>query len=346
MTTTRPQPAPNRATSTPTQMRAIVQDTYGNADTLHFAEVPVPTPGAGEVLLAVHAAGLNRGTWHLMTGLPYVMRLMGFGLRRPAQRAPGTDVAGRIIAVGEGVDDLTVGDEVMGIAVGAFAPYAIARAEKLVLRPATLPVEKAAAVAISGITAYQAVHVAGRVTAGQRVLVLGASGGVGAWVTQLAHAAGAHVTGVASATKAQFVLELGAERVIDYATTEPTSGTDRYDVIIDMGGRRPLRKLRRILTKTGTLVIVGGEGGGRIGGGFGRQLLAAALSPLVSQQLLMVMSNEHRDVLEPVAAAIAQGTITPAVTSSYPLDSVVDAMTDLAEGRVSGSAVLRIGEES
>lgn len=346
MTSTHPQPAASSAAATPTRMRAVVQDRYGNADALHFADVAVPTPGPGEVLLAVHAAGLNRGTWHLMTGLPYVMRLMGFGLRRPAQRIPGADVAGRIIALGEGVDDFTVGDEVLGIAVGAFAPYAIARADKLVQRPAQLPAEKAAAVAISGITAHQAVHEQGRVAAGQRVLVLGASGGVGAWVTQLAHAAGAHVTGVASAAKADLVLGLGADRVLDYATTEPTAGTDRYDVIIDMGGRRPLRKLRRILTKNGTLVIVGGEGGGPIGGGFGRQLLAAALSNVVSQRLTMVMAAEHRDALAPVVAAIAEGTITPAVSSIYSLDSVADAMTDLVGGSVRGAAVLRIGDGS
>lgn len=344
MTTTRPQHPTNTATAAPTRMRAVVQDTYGDVDTLRFAEIDVPTPGAGEVLLAVHAAGVNRGTWHLMSGLPYVMRLMGFGLRRPARRTPGTDVAGRIIALGDGVDDFAVGDEVMGIGIGTFAPYAVAVAEKLVRRPEGLSSERAAAVATSGITAYQAVHTEGHVQAGQRVLVLGASGGVGSIVTQLAHSVGATVTGVASAAKADFVRGLGADRVLDYTTTEPTDGSERYDVIIDMGGRRPVRKLRHILTKTGTLVIVGGEGGGHIGGGFGRQLLATAMSRFVSQHLTMVMASEHRDALTPVADAIATGTITPAVSSVYPLDSVAEAMTDLATGSVSGSAVLRIGD--
>ncbi len=339
------QPSVPRATApqpVPARMRAVVQDRYGNADALRLDEVATPTPGAGEVLLEVHAAGVNRGTWHLVTGLPYLMRLMGFGLRRPAQRVLGSDVAGRVVALGEGVTDLRIGDEVLGIGIGAFASYAVARADKLVRRPAGLPVEQAAVVPISGMTAYAAVHTEGRARAGQRVLVLGASGGVGSWVVQLAHAAGAHVTGVASAAKADHVRSLGAERVIDYASSDPTEGPERYDVIIDMGGRHPLRRLRRVLAPTGTLVIVGGEGGGRVTGGFGRQLRAVALDRFVPQRLVMLMAPEHRDALASVVEAIEAGHVTPAVGAAYPLEAVADAVTDLVAGRVRGAAVIRV----
>ena len=343
MTATQPSTTPTAATRpVPTRMRAVVQDRYGDADALRFDDVPTPVPGPGEVLLEVHAAGVNRGTWHLMTGLPYLMRVMGFGLRRPAQRVPGTDVAGRVVALGEGVATLNVGDEVLGIAIGAFAPYAVARADKLVRRPAGVPIDQAAVVALSGMTAHAAVHTQGRVQAGQRVLVLGASGGVGSYVVQLAHAAGAHVTGVASAAKADHVRSLGAERVIDYASSDPTTGPERYDVVIDMGGRHPLRHLRRVLTPAGTLVIVGGEGGGRVTGGFGRQLRAAALDRFVSQRLVMLMAAEHRDAIAPLVEAIEAGHVTPAVGATYPLEAVADALTDLAAGRVRGNAVITV----
>ncbi len=342
MTATQPSVRETAPQRVPTRMRAVVQDRYGDADALRLEDTPTPVPGAGEVLLEVHAAGVNRGTWHLMTGLPYLIRLMGFGLRRPARRVPGTDVAGRVVALGRDVTDLRVGDEVLGIGVGAFAPYAVARTDKLVRRPAGLPVEQAAVVPISGMTAHTAVHTEGRVHAGQRVLVLGASGGVGSYVVQLAHAAGAHVTGVASAAKADHVRSLGAERVIDYASSDPTAGSERYDVVIDMGGRHPLRRLRRVLAPTGTLVIVGGEGGGRFTGGFGRQLRAAALDRFVSQRLVMVMAAEHRDAIAPVVEAIAAGHVTPAVGATYPLEAVADAVTDLVAGRVRGAAVIRV----
>lgn len=326
----------------PSRMRAVTQDRYGDAGELRIGDEPTPTPGPEEVLLEVHAAGVDRGVWHLMTGLPYLTRLMGYGLRRPAQRVPGMDVAGRVVAVGEDVTDLTIGDEVLGIGIGTFAEYARARADKLVRKPAGLPFDQAAVVAISGLTAHQALHKVGQVRAGQAVLVLGASGGVGSHVVQIARAAGAEVTGVASGAKADLVRELGAHRVLDYTTTDPTDGSAQYDLIIDTGGRTPVRRLRRALTRTGTLVIVGGEGGGRFTGGFGRQLRALALSPFVSQRLTIVMSAEHRDGLEPLRAAIEAGELTPAVGHTYPLDQVPQAIRDLAEGRARGKSVVHI----
>ncbi|MDT0164016.1 NAD(P)-dependent alcohol dehydrogenase [Actinotalea sp. AC32] len=342
---TTPSPAPaaqpaHAAAHVPTHMRAVVHERYGDADVLRVSTEPTPTPGPGEVLLEVHAAGLDRGTWHVMTGLPHLVRLVGFGLTRPRLRIPGMDVAGRVVVVGEGVTDLAVGDEVLGVGIGTWAEYARARADKLVRRPARLTVEQAAALAISGLTAYQAVHDVGRVQGGQRVLVLGASGGVGSHAVQLARAAGARVTGVASAAKADLVRDLGAQHVVDHATEDALDGSTRYDLVVDTGGRASLRRLRRALTPTGTLVLVGGEGGGPFTGGFGRQLRAPLVSLAVRQRLVPLMSKESRAGLERLTAAVERGDVTPAVGATYPLERAADAMRDLVAGRARGKSVI------
>jgi NADPH:quinone reductase-like Zn-dependent oxidoreductase len=325
----------------PQTMRAAVRQRYGQADGVEAREVAVPVPGAEEVLVEVHAAGLDRGVWHLMTGTPYLLRLAGFGLRRPRQPVLGMDVAGRVAAVGRDVTRFAVGDEVFGIGTGTFAEYAVARQDKLVAKPVGVPFVQAAAVAISGLTALQALHDVGRVRAGQRVLVLGASGGVGSFAVQLARAAGAEVTGVCSAAKADLVRSLGAHHVIDYASADPTDGSVRYDLILDIGGRTRLAKLRRALTATGTLVIVGGENGGRWTGGIGRQLRALALSPLLKQRLTTFISAESGDGLELLRAAVEDGHLTPAVERTYPLDDVPDALRDLEAGRARGKSVIQ-----
>ena len=238
-----------RAQDEAATMRAIVQRTYGSSETLQLGQVARPTIEADQVLIEVHAAGVDRGVWHLMTGLPYLVRLMGFGFRRPKQPVPGADVAGRIVAVGKDVDRFTVGDEVFGIASGAYAEYAVADAHKLARKPASLPFDQAAVSTISGITALQALTEIGHVEAGQDVLIIGASGGVGSYAVQLAKALGATVTGVASGSKAELVRSLGADAVVDYATDDYLDGSTRYDLIIDIGGRNPLRALRKALTK-------------------------------------------------------------------------------------------------
>ena len=265
-------------------MNAVVQRSYGSAATLQHETVAVPQAAADEVLIEVHAAGVDRGVWHLMTGLPYVVRLVGYGLTKPKQPVPGLDVSGRVVAVGSDVTRFDVGDEVFGIASGTYAEYAVAKEKKLSLKPENLSFEHAAVAAISGITALQALVDVGDLQPGQKVLVIGASGGVGSYATQLAKALGAEVTGVASAAKANLVRTLGADHVIDYRETDYLDGTSRYDLIIDTGGRNPLRKLRRALTSGGTLVIAGGEGGGKLTGGSGRQIRAKLLSPFVSQR--------------------------------------------------------------
>src|ERR1700733_5892251 len=258
---------------TATTMQAIVQDHYGPAqDVLRLEEIDRPTIGDGEVLLRVHAAGVDRGVGHLMTGLPYPVRLAGFGVRAPKDRVRGREVAGSVEAVGPGVTTLAAGDKVFGISEGSFAGYARAKADKLAPLPGGLTFEQAAAVPVSALTALQAVRDHGRVRAGQKVLVIGASGGVGTFAVQIAKAYGAEVTGVCSTAKMDLVRSVGADHVIDYTRGGIADGAQRYDGIIDIGGNRPLRQLRAALTRRGTLVIVGGETGGRWLGGFDRSL--------------------------------------------------------------------------
>ena len=244
-------------------MKAIVQDTYGSADVLEFRDIAAPEIAAGEVLLRVHAAGVDRGAWHLITGLPYPVRLAGYGLRAPKITVPGTSIAGVVAAAGRDVTRFQPGDEVFGIGLGAFAEYARAPENKLAPKPANLTFEQAAAVPISGLTALQGLRDHGRVQPGQTVLITGASGGVGTFAVQLAAAFGAQVTGVCSTTKVDLVRSIGAAHVIDYTHEDFADGKQRYDLILDIGGNPSLSRLRRALTPKGTLVIAGGETGGR-----------------------------------------------------------------------------------
>src|SRR5437588_2099428 len=220
-------------------MRAIVQDAYGSADVLRLAETDKPAIAASEVLVEVRAAGVDRGTGHLLAGQPYLMRIIGFGFSRPKQRVPGLDVAGTVVEVGSGVSRFRRGDEVFGIARGSFAEYAAAREDKLVHKPAGISFEQAAVVAVSGLAAIQGLQ-AGRVQAGQKVLIIGASGGVGTYAVQLAKAFGAEVTGVCSTGKVDLVRSIGADHVIDYTQEDFAEGENRYDLILDIGGNSPL----------------------------------------------------------------------------------------------------------
>lgn len=328
-------------------MHAVAQDRYGSPDVLSLRTVARPTPGPGQVLVRVEAAGVDRGVWHLTTGLPYIVRLVGFGLRRPKQPIPGMDLAGRVVAVGDDVTRFAVGDEVFGIGSGAFAEFAVADEAKLARRPETVDATAAAVSSISGLTALQALRDVGKVEAGQRVLVLGASGGVGSFVVQLAKHFGAHVTGVASTAKLELVRSLGADEVIDYTAAGvdalATAGTG-YDLVVDIGGRNPVRRLRRALVRRGTLVIVGGEGGGRVTGGFGRQVRALALSPFVSQRLTTFVSAERGEDVELLGDLLAAGVVRPAIDRTYPLADAPAAVADLAAGRVRGKAVIRIAD--
>jgi NADPH:quinone reductase-like Zn-dependent oxidoreductase len=329
-------------TTTDTTMRAIVQDRYGSADVLRLARFARPPIGNNEILVEVRAAGLDRGTWHMMTGRPYLLRFLGFGFRAPKNPVPGLDVAGTVAAIGPAVTRFSIGDEVFGISRGSFAEYAAVREDKLAHKPPNLTFDQAAAVPISAGTALQALTDAGKVEPGQRVLITGASGGVGSYAVQLAKAIQAQVTGVCSTPKVDYLISLGADRVIDYTRQHFADGTSRYDLIIDIAGNTSLTRLRSALTPTGTLVIVGGEEGGKWTGGFGRSLRAPLLSPFVRQRLTMLASKERASDLERLTPLIDAGKVTPIIDRTYPLDRVPEAMLRLENGHVRGKDVITI----
>lgn len=320
-------------------MRAIVQDVYGTTATWQLTDTPTPEIGPDEVLVRVEAAGLDRGTWHSMTGRPYLMRVMGFGFRGPKNRVPGLATAGTVVAVGSAVTRFSVGDDVYGVSRGAFADLAAAPEEKLARKPTNLTFEQAAAVPVSATTALQGVQLA-RVEAGQRVMVIGASGGVGTYAVQIAKALGAEVTGVCSTSKIDLVRSVGADHVIDYTTHDVTTGSRRYDVVLDLGGNTPLRKLRRVLRPKGTVVIIGGENKGNWTGGFGRSLRAPAWSLVLSHRLTFLSSNERYPSLEEVTELIGVGKVIPAIDRSFPLDQASAAMGHLEAGQVRGKIVI------
>lgn len=336
------QTEPTTAEQQPT-MQAIVQDRYGSANVLEPRRIGRPTPGPGEVVVRVIGAGVDRGVWHLMTGLPYLTRV-AFGLRRPRNPVPGMDLAGVVEMVGEGVTRFVEGDRVFGIGQGTFADYARASQDKLAAVPRNLELTTSGVLAVSGSTALQAVEDHGRVQPGQKVLVLGASGGVGSYAVQIAIALGADVTGVASGDKLDVVRSLGARHVVDYRSRDPLDGGVRYDAIIDTGGNRRLRDLRRALTPTGTLVVVGGENGGRWIGGTDRQLRATLASAFTRRRLTTFVAVEDASHLERLAALVDDGYVTPLIDRRFPLADAADAIRHLESGRARGKILLGVGD--
>ena len=330
----------------PTSMTAAVRYRYGGPDSVELDRIDVPTPGSREVVIEVAASAIDRGVEHLMTGLPLLIRVVGFGAFRPKQPVLGSDVAGRVVAVGSDVGWFRVGDEVMGVANGAFAEYAVADVDKLVLRPSNVSVEDAAASTISGITALQALTAVGRVTPGQQVLVIGASGGVGSFAVQIASALGAQVTGVAGSKNLETVRALGAVHAVDYRTTAVDQIGSTFDLIIDIAGRNPLRRLRRALAPSGTLVIVGGEDGGKFTGGIGRNVRAALLSLVSRQRLTAFISKESTDFFEPLAEMLADGSVVPLIGARTDLAGVADALSTLDQHGVAGKTLVTIGDAS
>ena len=323
-------------------MKAIVQDTYGSADVLELRDIDKPEMGDDEVLVRVHAAGCGPDVWHLMAGMPYMARL-AVGFRRPKVPIPGWDVAGTVEAVGANVTGFQPGDEVIGTAKGSFAELAVAQPEALIAKPANLSFEQGAAVPISGATALQAVRDEGKVQPGQSVLVIGAAGGVGSLVVQIAKAFGATATGVCSTSKMDLVLSTGADDVIDYTREDFADGARRWDVIIDTAGRRPLSLLRRALAPKGTLVIVGGDGGGRWTGGFFRGVLRAPLLSLfVGQRLRGLNSKVKQENLVTLRKLIEDGKVVPVIDRTYPLIEAPDAIRYLEEGHPRGKIVVTV----
>lgn len=326
-------------------MRAVTQETYGSADVLRVEEVSRPAVGDDQVLIEVFAAGLDRGVWHLTTGTPYLVRLL-FGLTKPKTATPGLDVAGRVVEVGDSVTRFAPGDDVFGIASGSFAEFATAEEAKLVHKPDDVTFEQAAVATVSGITALQALTTVGSIEAGQRVLVIGASGGVGSYAVQLAKALGATVTGVASTGNVEFVRSLGADAVVDYKKEDFVDLPERFDLIVDIGGRNSVARLRSVLLPAGTLVIVGGEGGGRITGGMGRQIGAVATSVFTKQRLTFFVSEESLEFIEPLAGYIAGGEVTPAIGQRFDLDQVPEAIRQMEAGMLSGKTAIIVNSEA
>jgi NADPH:quinone reductase-like Zn-dependent oxidoreductase len=326
------------------RMKAIVQDTYGSTDVLELRDIDKPVIADDEVLVRVHAAGLHRGDWHVMTGLPYLIRIVvpTLGLRKPKVPVRGMDVAGRVAAVGSNVTRFRPGDAVFGWCDGSFAEYASAPEDQLASKPANLSFEQAAVVPISGFAALQGLRDVGEIQPGQKVLVIGAAGGVGSFAVQLAKAFGAQVTGVCSTTQVELVRSIGADEVIDYTRADVTDGTRHWDLILDTAGRRTLSQLRRALTPKGTLVIVGGEGSGRWLGGFDRNLRAVALSRLVGQRLRMLASKENQEDLQTLGELIEAGKVTPLIGRTYPLGEVPEAIRQLVEGHGGGKIVITV----
>jgi NADPH:quinone reductase-like Zn-dependent oxidoreductase len=324
-------------------MKAIVQDRYGSADVLEFRDIEEPVVGENDVLVRVHAAGCGPDVWHLMTGMPYMARPM-IGLRRPKLSVRGWDVAGTVEAFGANVTGFQPGDEVMGTAEGgSFAELVIAKPDKLVPKPATLTFEQAAALPVSGTTALRAVRDEAKVQPSQTALVIGAAGGVGSLAVQIAKALGANVTGVSSTSKVDLVRSIGADDVIDYTREDFTDGSRHWDVIVDTAGRRPLSRLRRALTPKGTLVIVGGDGGGSWTGGFFRGVLRAPLVSLfVGQRLRGLATKVKQEDLVTLTELVEAGTLTPVIDRTYPLIEAADAIRYLAEGHSAGKIVVTV----
>jgi len=323
-------------------LKALVRDTYGSPEVLELRDIDIPQYADEEVLVHVHAAGVGRDVWHVMTGLPYPIRLAGYGFRAPKNPVIGSDMAGVVEALGKDVTRFQPGDEVFGIGKGSYAEYVCAREDKLAPKPTNLTFEQAAVLAIMGSTALQALRDHGRVEPGQEVLIIGASGGVGTYAVQIAKAFGAHVTGVCSTQKVEMVRSIGADHVIDYTQEDFAEGDQRYDLILDIGGNSSLSRLRRALASLGTLVIVGGEGGGRWLGGTDRQLRAMMLSPFVSQKLGTFVNKENHEDMLVLKELIEAGKVTPIIDRIYPLSEVPEAIRYLEEGHARGKVVISV----
>jgi NADPH:quinone reductase-like Zn-dependent oxidoreductase len=330
--------AKNAATAEGT-MQAIVQDRYGSADVLHVARIARPAIGDNDVLVRVRAASVHIGDWHVMTGLPYLLRVVGFGLRAPKARVRGIDVAGAVEAVGQSVTRFQAGDEVFGTCDGSFAEYAATPEDTLVPKPANLTFEQAAAVPTSSVAALQALR-AGGIKSGQQVLIVGASGGVGLFAVQIAKSFGADVTAVCSASKVDLVRSVGADHVLDYTREDFTQSGQQYDLILVMGGNQSLSELKRVLRPGGTLVPVGTEQGNRWVGG--KAWIRAMLLSRVVRHLRPLASEPNQADLQFVTELIAAGKIMPVIDKTYPLSAVPDAIRYLTAGQARGKIVIAV----
>ena len=330
-------------------MKAVVYANYGSPDVLEIRDVKKPVPNDDQVLVKVRAASLNPLDWHYMEGTPYMVRAMGVGLRKPKSPRLGVDLAGEVEAVGKNVTQFKPGDEVFGTGGGAaFAEYVCARKTKLVLKPANITFEQAAAVPIAALTALQGLRDTGKVQSGQKVLINGASGGVGTFAVQIAKSFGTEVTGVCSTKNLDLVRSLGADHVIDYTKEDFTKKDERYDVILDNVGNQPLSGFRRALTPKGICVMIGGGGpnDGRWIGPMARPLKALLLSPFVSQKMSMMLAEIRQEDLTIMRDLMEAGKVTPVIDRTYPLSQIAEAMRYLEQGHARGKVVLTIGQDN
>ena len=324
-------------------MKAIVAHEYGPPENvLELGEVARPVIDDDQVLVQVKAISVHPGDWHLIEGTPYLVRIMGFGLRRPKNEVPGTEIAGQVEAIGKNVTRFQTGDEVYGEVSKAYAEYVAAPEDLLALKPANLTLEQAAAVPVSAFTALQGVRDKGEVKPGQKVLVIGASGGVGTYAVQIAKSYGAEVTGVCSTRNVEMVRSIGADHVIDYTKEDILESGQRYDVILDIAGSRPLSILRRALTPKGTLVIIGGEGGGNWFGAVSRTLKALLLSPFVGQRLRAYVASANKEDLETLTGLIESGEVTPVIDRTMEFAQIPEALSYLQEGHAQGKVVISV----
>jgi NADPH:quinone reductase-like Zn-dependent oxidoreductase len=325
-------------------MNAIVQNEYGSQpeDVLRISQVARPTIGDDDVLVRVVAASVDRGTWHMMSGLQYPVRL-GIGLLRPKALNPGRSFAGTIEGVGMKVTEFKAGDEVFGTCDGAFAEFARAKTRRIALKPSNISFDQAAAVPVSALTALQALRDKAQLQSGQSVLIVGASGGVGTFAIQIAKSMGAEVTGVCSTAKVDLITSLGTDHVIDYSHQNFATDTRRYDVILDIGGVSRLSDLRHVLAPHGRLVTIGGESSARwIWPTAGRQIRSLFISPFVGQTLLSILASENSDDLSALRDLIEGGSLAPAIDRSFSLDETAAAIRYLQEGRARGKVVVSV----
>jgi NADPH:quinone reductase-like Zn-dependent oxidoreductase len=323
-------------------MKAIVQDRYGSPAVLESRDIDKPEITDDEVLVRVHAASIHVGDWILMTGDPFVMR-MATGLRKPKNAVPGTDVAGTVEAVGKDVKGFVPGDEVFGWATGAFAEYVRATEDHFVRKPASLTFEQAAAIGVSATTALQLLRDDGHVQPGQKVLINGASGGVGTFAVQIAKAFGAEVTGVSSTRNVELVRSIGADHVIDYTAEDFTKGGPRYDLILDNVGNHSMSETRRALTPEGRLIS---NGGGHTGGKLGRTIRTAIVSMFVRQQAGLSLKTQNSADLEVLKALVEAGKVTPVIGGTYPLERTPAAIEHVAQGHARGTVVISMSQAS
>jgi NADPH:quinone reductase-like Zn-dependent oxidoreductase len=339
MTTSTTTPGETPALRPTNNWNAITRDRFGSPDVLSLRAVDRPQLPTGNVLVEVHAAGVNRGDALEMRGWPYLARLMGFGVRHPKHPVLGTDIAGTVVAVAEGVDDIDIGDEIVGFGIGAFAELAIMPASMTVHRPDTIGAGEAAAMPTTAVTALQAIRDAARVQPGQHVAVIGASGGVGTFAVQIAKVHGAEVTGVVGARNAELVRSIGGDHIVDYANDDIATHTGQYDVIIDLVGSQPIRTLRRALTPTGTFVVVGGQNP-KSATGMQRFAAAAVMSPFTRQRLVPLFSKPNRDDLDAVIELARTGAVRPIVGRTFDLRDAAEAIRQVETGHGTGRTVL------